>query len=377
MQQCIGQHGDDAGNVGEEEQIDDENRQEGQYLPDDLLQANFADAGGDEEVHADGRGDLADGEVDDHDNTEEGLIDAIGADQRDQNGGEQGDGGDIIQEGASQQYITQPALSRSISSLEKELGIKLVNRTTHTVSLTPAGRVFAEECRKIISTYQDGVQNALTASQSIVGRVRLGVPIDSFEPLAVKLVRAITEKHSGIHIELKFNTPTRLLRALDDDLVDVIIASGRPRSAESKYLLVDRRMDYVVVSSVHPLADREEVSFSELRYENFIAISRSSSIAGYQSIIDHASAGGFSPNIVGEAETVSSLLMMMVACGVGITVLYKEHQPISATDAVRFIPLKGEKYFNRYLIWNRLDNSCLDSVLEVAKGLFTPEAEDE
>lgn len=376
MQQCIGQHGDDAGDVGEEEQIDDENRQEGQYLPDDLLQANLADAGGDEEVHADGRGDLADGEVDDHDNTEEGLIDAIGADQRDQNGGEQGDGGDIIQEGASQQYITQPALSRSISSLEKELGIKLVNRTTHTVSLTPAGRVFAEECRKIISTYQDGVQNALTASQSIVGRVRLGVPIDSFEPLAVKLVRAITEKHSGIHIELKFNTPTRLLRALDDDLVDVIIASGRPRSAESKYLLVDRRMDYVVISSVHPLADREEVSFSELRYENFIAISRSSSIAGYQSIIDHASAGGFSPNIVGEAETVSSLLMM-VACGVGITVLYKEHQPISATDAVRFIPLKGEKYFNRYLIWNRLDNSCLDSVLEVAKGLFTPEAEDE
>lgn len=376
MQQCIGQHGDDAGDVGEEEQIDDENRQEGQYLPDDLLQANFADAGGDEEVHADGRGDLANREVDDHDNTEEGLIDAIGADQRDQNGGEQGDGGDIIQEGASQQYITQPALSRSISSLEKELGIKLVNRTTHTVSLTPAGRVFAEECRKIISTYQDGVQNALTASQSIVGRVRLGVPIDSFEPLAVKLVRAITEKHSGIHIELKFNTPTRLLRALDDDLVDVIIASGRPRSAESKYLLVDRRMDYVVISSVHPLADREEVSFSELRYENFIAISRSSSIAGYQSIIDHASAGGFSPNIVGEAETVSSLLMM-VACDVGITVLYKEHQPISATDAVRFIPLKGEKYFNRYLIWNRLDNSCLDSVLEVAKELFTPEAEDE
>lgn len=58
----------------------------------------------------------------------------------------------------------------------------MVNRTTHTVSLTPAGRVFAEECRKIISTYQDGIQNALTASQSIVGRVRLGVPIDSFEP---------------------------------------------------------------------------------------------------------------------------------------------------------------------------------------------------
>lgn len=117
MQQCIGQHGDDAGNVGEEEQIDDENRQEGQYLPDDLLQANFADAGGDEEVHADGRGDLADGEVDDHDNTEEGLIDAIGADQRDQNGGEQGDGGDIIQERAPATNSARLTSSRTTAGL--------------------------------------------------------------------------------------------------------------------------------------------------------------------------------------------------------------------------------------------------------------------
>ena len=100
MQQCIGQHGDDLRNVGKEEQVDNENCQEGKHLLNDLLQANFADAGGDEEVHADGRGDLADGKVDDHDNTKEGLIDAISADQRDQNGGEQGDGGDIIQQGA-------------------------------------------------------------------------------------------------------------------------------------------------------------------------------------------------------------------------------------------------------------------------------------
>lgn len=277
---------------------------------------------------------------------------------------------------ASQQYITQPALSRSISSLEKELGLKLVNRTTHTVSLTPAGRIFAEECRKIIATYQTGVQNALTASHGMVGRVRLGVPIDSFEPLAVKLVRAVNEKHSGIQIELKFNTPTRLLRALDDDLADVIIASGRPRSAESRYLLVDRRMDYVVVSSHHPLADRDEISLGELRYENFIAISRSSSIAGYQSIIDHATAGGFYPNIVGEAETVSSLLMM-VACGVGVTILYKEHQPISAVDSVRFIQLKNEKYFNRYLIWNTLDNPCLNSILDVAREHFSLDPKSE
>ena len=41
MQQCIGQHGDDAGDVGKEEQVDNENRQEGQYLPDDLIGTRY------------------------------------------------------------------------------------------------------------------------------------------------------------------------------------------------------------------------------------------------------------------------------------------------------------------------------------------------
>jgi len=269
---------------------------------------------------------------------------------------------------ANQQFITQPALSRSISSLEKELGVKLVNRSTHKVSLTPAGEVFAEECAQIISAYQQGVQKTMLATENLIGTIRLGVPNDSFEPLAVKLVRALSERHSGIHIDLKFRTPTNLVRSLDDGQVDLIIASGKPRSFDCESLLIEQRTDYAVLPPNHPLADHEEISVNELRDENFIVMSRESSIAGFDSIVALTSDAGFSPKIISQAGTVSSLLMQ-VACGVGISILYKEHHRIAGDDVV-FVPLSDERYFNRYLIWKKAENHCQDAVVALAREIF-------
>ena len=172
---------------------------------------------------------------------------------------------------------------------------------------------------------------------------------------------------SDISVNLKFTSPTGLLRSLDDGTVDIIVASGKPRR-KSKSLLIDRRRDCIAVSPFHPLASREEVDFSELRQEKFIAISRASSEAGYESIILHAAAAGFTPDIVGQADTISAILMQ-VACDAGISVLYKEHHANSG-DNVVFIPLRGEKLFNRYLLWSQENNPCINAMIEVAKNTF-------
>lgn len=269
---------------------------------------------------------------------------------------------------AIHQFITQPALSRSISSLEQELNIKLINRTTHRVTLTPAGKVFSAKCKKVIEAYQDSIMSAQLATQNLIGSIRLGLPIDSFEPLAVNLVQALTAKHSGIHLKLKFSSPSRLLRGLDDGFLDAIIASGQPRSEQTQSLLIDQRQDYAVMAANHPLAQKHALNITDLRSENFVAIARSSSEAGYSSILKHAAEGGFTPRIVSEAETISSLLMQ-VACGIGVTILYKEHQP-AVKDQLVFVPLAGEHLFNRYLLWNQTDNACLDAVIAVAKEIY-------
>ena len=84
---------------------------------------------------------------------------------------------------AAERGVTQPAISRQITALEQQLGTRLVERSTHAVSLTQEGR-------DLITTAQELVDAAETLQNSVgrrrgapVGRVRLSVPV----PLGLNL----------------------------------------------------------------------------------------------------------------------------------------------------------------------------------------------
>lgn len=269
---------------------------------------------------------------------------------------------------AQLQFITQPALSRSISALEDELGVQLLERSRNSVALTSAGKVFANECKHIISACQKGIQDAQAISSGTTGTLRMGAAFDSYEPLTIKLINALRERHTGINVELKFSSADGLIKLIDDNLADMIVASGKSKRSDINSMLIDCRRIHIVLPSYHPLADCSSVSFSELSNEDFVAISHVMSLPGYESLIEFASRSGFVPHITGEADTVSGLLMM-VGAGKGITILYRQHEPYS-NDQIRFIPLDDDYYFNRYLIWNNSSNPLMDMVIQTAKEIF-------
>ena len=72
-------------------------------------------------------------------------------------------------------FISQPALSRMISALEQEVGLQLFYRSSRSVSLTPAGRAFAQQCPRILDSYRAGVDAALLAQQGFRGDVTVGI----------------------------------------------------------------------------------------------------------------------------------------------------------------------------------------------------------
>lgn len=269
---------------------------------------------------------------------------------------------------AQMHFITQPALSRSISAMENELNATLVERKGHRISLTPSGEAFVEECKNLIGAYQRGVEKVKVITQGTAGTVRIGVAYDSYEPLAIQIIRALDTQHSDIYIDMKFSSAAGLIKLVDENLVDIVVASGKSKHRHVKSKLLEKRPLYAVMPSNHPLAERSEISLSELHNENFLAISHVTSYPGYESIIDMCTRSGFSPFIVREADTVSSLLML-VGSGMGVTILYKEHEPIS-NNQLSFVPLTEGYTFNRYLIWNDNNNPCLKAVIDVANELF-------
>ena len=70
-------------------------------------------------------------------------------------------------------YVTQPVLSRHIADMEKELGVKLLNRNKHTVELTEVGMKVYLRFQRIVQNYDVLLQDVANFKTGITGTLRL------------------------------------------------------------------------------------------------------------------------------------------------------------------------------------------------------------
>ena len=274
---------------------------------------------------------------------------------------------------SQQLHITQPTLSKSISSLEDELKVRLIDRTTRNVKLTPAGECFLQSCEKILEEYQSGVDRARTAAGLLKGNISFGLPSEQYQPQAIRLLRKIHDKYPGIKTLLHFFPGSGLLRAADHGGVDFAIASGRARNDKLSYLPLCHREGVAVLPSDHPLANRTQLSFSELRYEDIITMSYKTSSAEFDAIVGLGIQCGFSPHVVHEATTISELLML-VAAGRGVSVL-KDNYRAATGNQVVFIPLKEHFSLDECLIWQDRGTQLQKLVIELAGELIAEDSQ--
>ncbi len=78
-------------------------------------------------------------------------------------------------EAAKKFRISQPAISRIISSLENELGVSLFERQTRTISLTPAGQLFFDAFLQSKNILAEAAKKACVVNSMTAGVIRLGI----------------------------------------------------------------------------------------------------------------------------------------------------------------------------------------------------------
>lgn len=251
---------------------------------------------------------------------------------------------------AEELYISQPTLSRNIAALEQEIGVQLVVRSTKAVELTAAGRRFAEGCSVFLDQYNHLIEETRLTREGVIGRLRIGIQQDAFEPFTVDLIRSFRAEHPKIQTELCPMSLSDLLRRLNAGKLDAIIAAGETNLLHPGRTLLSERAECVVLPHDHPLAGRSSIRMEELRTEAFVAMSPIVSASGHYLLLHYAKDAGFSPNIAALADSVQSM-MMLIACGVGIGILYQDLENC-AYGRLRFIPLEGADSFKRWLMWD-------------------------
>ena len=227
---------------------------------------------------------------------------------------------------AAHSFISQPSLSQQILNLEEEFGQKLFHRMGRKAVLTEAGNTLVEGARQILTdvdqTLQDMKENNRLGPKVSVGAIPTVAPF--FFPAVIAHCRA-SEILIDLHTQEDFRRP--LADAVLEGQLDWALISlpfNEPR------LHIDKLYSeplWVAMSSSHPLAHTEHLTFESLRDENFILLGEASTLT--LQIQHFCGDHDFEPHIghrCGQLATAKTLTAM----GLGITVLPKSAR--SATD---------------------------------------------
>ncbi|MFD5424268.1 LysR family transcriptional regulator [Streptomyces sp. NPDC127084] len=95
-------------------------------------------------------------------------------------------------------HLTQPAVSRTLAALERHLGVRLVDRSTHHLDLTPEGRSFRDKAAAAVTAFEDAIDSSLLRRRPL----RLGHPWAALGPYTTPLLRRWRQEHPDTSLEL-------------------------------------------------------------------------------------------------------------------------------------------------------------------------------
>lgn len=154
--------------------------------------------------------------------------------------------------------ITQPALSRAVAQLERRLGVRLLERSTHAVEMTSAGRDFVPHCRNLLSAFHEAIASVRGDTQ-----MRVGFTWSAALELTALIIREFEGAHPTATVELrKFDD---VYAGLTDGRSHVAFLRGVPPESQLRSVTLFDEMRMVALHPSHPLADRGEVTLDEIR----------------------------------------------------------------------------------------------------------------
>ncbi len=108
--------------------------------------------------------------------------------------------------------ITPSALSRTLRRLEDRLGVRLLNRTTRSVSPTEAGTLLYTKLVPAVTSLEDAVNGALALRQEATGTIRLNLPRLAAELILLPRLPQLHARYPDVKLEM----------VIDDDLTDIV-----------------------------------------------------------------------------------------------------------------------------------------------------------
>lgn len=222
-------------------------------------------------------------------------------------------------------HLTQPAVSRQISLLERRLGVELVRRTQRGVQSTEAGELLAGHTEAVLDRLARAEAELAELAGLRRGTIRLGAFFTAMVYLSAEVAMVLSERHPGLRIVDDLVDRDEALRKLARGQLDVAIVfeydfepAPVPDGIEATTLFDDPVR--ALLPANHPLTARSGLRLDDLRDETWIRAHDGSLGRLIDRILD---AGGITPQILAAGHGEEPIeVQALVAARRGITLAH-------------------------------------------------------
>lgn len=226
--------------------------------------------------------------------------------------------------------IVQPALSRTINSLEKELGIDLFDRNGKSIKLNSNGKIFLRTVNECLSILENGTKELLDVNDKSNNEIKLLVLAGS------TTLSNLILNFKKLHPDVTFKLHQHMSKTLEYNDFDFCISStlDEVKSPTSINLLEEELLIGVPIN--HTLASKDSIFLEEVSEENFISFE---SDKPFRKISDSLCYyAGFSPKIVFESD-VPYIVRQLIIAGLGISFIPKVSWNMQSDNCLKLLKI--------------------------------------
>ena len=175
-----------------------------------------------------------------------------------------------ISRGASMNNVSQSAASQHLQELEQQFGVTLLDRTSRPLTVTEAGKLYAEMCRDVLHRRDEFLVSLERLKSEVEGTVRVASIYSVGLVEMSQLEQEFSRRHPQAHLEVEYLRPEKVYEAVVTDQADLGLMSYAESTKDVRVLPWRQEQMVVAAPPHHPLVSRAEVRPQDLEGLDFV-----------------------------------------------------------------------------------------------------------